>query len=329
MACPGETDLTGRQPFKVLLYEPMDEAGTALLASRAEVITPPSTDEEEILRCVDGVDAIVVRANGRVTARVMEAAPKLRVVARHGVGVDNIDVEAATERGIWVVNTPLANCEAVAEHVVAMMLMLAKRMRSADAEVRLGRWEARYTLIGVELRDRALGVVGMGRIGSRVAEICHRAFGMQILYHDLVPREAAEAELGARRCDLPELFSLSDFVSLHVPGSPETHHLVAARLLSAMKPTAYLINTSRGGVVDEEALVAALREGRIAGAGLDVFENEFTADHLPIFDLENVVLTPHGAAHTQEALVRMSLVAEDVLRVLDGEPPQNPVNQPR
>jgi len=314
--------------MKVMLYEEMDEAGVALLRRRAQVVLAPGTGEDDILPCVADMDGIIIRANGAVTARIMAAAPKLKVVGRHGVGVDNIDVHAATERGIWVVNTPLANREAVAEHVVGMMLTLAKRMREADIEVRLGHWESRYELIGVELYGKTLGIVGMGTIGSRVAEICQKAFGMHILYHDLERREDAERDLEARRCDLPMLFSQSDFVSVHLPRTPETQCLVDAELLSAMMPTAYLVNTSRGGIVGEQALFAALSEGRIAGAGVDVFEEEFTAEHLPLFELENVILTPHMAAHTKEAMVRMSLVAEDVLRVLDGEPPRHAVNCP-
>lgn len=312
--------------MKVLLYEQIHEAGMELLRRRAEVLMAPGTSEQQILGCVADVDAIIVRANGTVSSRIMDAAPKLKVVGRHGVGVDNIDVPAATERGIWVVNTPLANREAVAEHVVGMMLVLAKHMRQADIALRRGHWQARYELIGLELYGKAVGIVGLGNIGSRVAEVCHRAFDMQVLYHDVVNRQDAQRNLGARRCNLAELFSESDFVSVHLPKLPETEHLVGAQLLSLMKPSAYLINTSRGGIVDEDALVAALRAGKIAGAGLDVFEAEFTSAHLPVLDLENVLLTPHMSAHTEEAMVRMSLVAEDVVRVLDGQPPLCPVN---
>ncbi len=151
---------------------------------------------------------------------------------------------------------------------------------------------------------------------------------MDVLYCDVVPRQEAERELDARRCKLRELFAPSDFVSIHVPKSPETDGLIGSELLSLMKPTAYLINTSRGGIVDEDALACALREGKIAGAGLDVFAQEFKCDHLPLFEFENVILTPHMAAHTKEAMVRMSLVAEDVVRVLEGRDPEYPVNRP-
>jgi len=314
--------------MKVVLYEKMHEAGVELLRQRAEVVLAPGTSEEDILGCVGDADAIVIRANGAVTARIMDAGRKLKVIGRHGVGVDNIDVAAATERGIWVVNTPTANREAVAEHVIGMMVTLAKRMRQADIALRRGHWGARYELIGMELYGKTVGIVGMGNIGSRVAEICHKAFDMQVMYHDIVQRSEAEQILNARRCELPELFAESDFVSVHLPKLPETHHLVGAELLSLMKPTAYLINTSRGGVVDDKALVEALRKGVIAGAGLDVFEGEFTSDDLPVFHLQNVIVTPHMAAHTEEAMVRMSLVAEDVLRVLDGQRPLCPVNNP-
>ncbi len=312
--------------MKVLLYENMHEAGVELLRQRAEVMIAQSTSEEELARCVGDVDAIIIRMNGAVTGRIMDAAPNLMVIGRHGVGVDNIDVVAATQRSIWVVNTPLANREAVAEHVVGMMLILAKHLRQADIATRQGHWGARHELIGMELYGKTVGIVGMGNIGSRVAEICRTAFNMQIMYHDVVRRESAEVGLEARRCDLREVFSGADFVSVHVPMVPETDHLVGAELLSLMKPTAYLINASRGGIVDEGDLVEALRAGTIAGAGLDTFEDEFTSDHLAVFDLENVIVTPHMAAHTEEAMIRMSLVAEDVLRVLDGERPEYPVN---
>ncbi len=224
--------------------------------------------------------------------------------------------------------TPLANREAVAEHVLGMMIVLARRIREADMTLRQGDWEGRNRYIGRELYAKTLGIVGMGNIGSRVAEICHAAFNMQILYYDIVRREDAERRLAAKRCDLPTLLAEADFVSIHLPRSPDTLHIIGAQHLSLMKPTAYLINTARGGIVDEQALLKALQDNKIAGAGLDVFENEFTFKHSPFFELDNVIVTPHMAAHTQEAMVGMSMVAEDILRVLDGQRPVHPVNDP-
>ena len=312
--------------MKVLLYEPIHPAGMEVLRQRAEVVLAPDTSEDEILKCVADVDGIVIRAYGAVSARIMDAAPQLKVIGRHGVGVDNVDVEAATERGIWVVNTPKASRDAVAEHVVGMMLSLAKHMLTADAALRDGCWGARHHPAGMQLYGKTLGIIGLGNIGYRTAEICRQAFAMEILYYDRVDRREAEQNLGARPTDLPELLASSDFISLHVPLVPETEHLIGVEQLALMKPTAYLINTARGGVVDDEALVGALRAGKIAGAGLDVFEGEFTSKHLPVFELNNVIVTPHMAAHTEEALRLMSLVAEDIVRVLAGQAPQYPVN---
>lgn len=313
--------------MKVLLYEPMHQAGTELLKQRCEVMVAPGTTEQEILGCAGDADAIIIRANGGVTARIMDAAPKLKVIGRHGVGMDTIDVAEATRRGIWVVNTPEANLEAVAEHTVGMLIVLAKRMREADSALRRGNWQVRYELMGVELGGKTIGIVGLGNIGSRVAVICSRAFKMQVLYYDIKRRPKLEEGLGARPCELEELFRKSDFISIHLPKLPETEHLVGAKLIALMKPAAYIINTSRGGIVDEKALADALHQGKIAGAGLDVFEEEFKTDKLPFFEMENVILTPHMAAHTEEAMVRMSLVAEDVIRVLDGKAPLHPVNK--
>lgn len=315
--------------MKVLLYEKMHRTGVEMLERVAEAVIAPGTDEQSILSCVADIDAIIIRANGSVTPLIMDAAPALKVIGRHGVGVDNIEVEAATDRGIWVVNTPLANREAVAEHVVGMILHLTKRLRQADDSVRRGDWSARYRIVGTELTGKTLGVAGMGNIGSRVAEICHRGFDMRVQYFDVVRRMEVENMLEARAVELNELFATSDVVSIHLPKLSDTTHLIDENLIGLMKPSAFLINTARGGTVDDRALVAALRSGRIAGAGLDVFEDEFCEGAPAFHDLDNVVLSPHMAAHTAEALERMSLVAEDVVAVLNGHRPSHPVNELR
>jgi D-3-phosphoglycerate dehydrogenase len=307
----------------------MHEAGTSLLRQHGEVILAPALDEATLVSAVRGVDGIVIRANGKVTRAVMEAAPTLKVIGRHGVGLETIDVNAATERGIWVVYTPEANSESVAEHFVGLALMLSKRMPEADRALRAGRWNVRYEYIGRELYGKTLGVLGFGRIGRNTARICHHGFGMPVLYYDVVapPREV-EAETQARRVSLEELLRTADYVSLNLPLTPETRHIIGREQIRMMKPTAYLLNLGRGPLWDEKAVLEALEQRWIAGAGSDVFEQEPTPADNPLFAFPNFVCTPHMAAHTDEAMRRMSLVAEDVVAVLEGREPRFPANRP-
>jgi D-3-phosphoglycerate dehydrogenase len=316
--------MTAEDPSRpsVLIFEPIHADAVALLREKAEVVWATSLDEEVLLSQVAEVDGIVVRAAGQVTRRLMAAAPRLKVVGRHGAGVDNIDLDAARDLGVVVVNTPDAVTEPVAEHCLALMLALSKKIVRADEAVRRGQWQARFEYIGTELRGKTLGVVGFGRIGQRLATLCHRALEMPILYYDMVACPAAEAELVARRVPLAELLAEADVVSIHVPLLPGTVHLIGEAELRRLKPTALLINTSRGPVVDQSALVQALQAGRFAGAGLDVFDPEPLAVDNPLAGLENVVLTPHMASHTHEGLRRMALVVEDVLAVLEGCEPR-------
>jgi D-3-phosphoglycerate dehydrogenase len=312
--------------LKVLLLEPFDPRGMDLLKESAEVVFARSFDEDTLVEQARDVDGIVARARGTVSRRVMENAPRLKVVGRHGVGVDNIDVEAATELGIQVVNTPLANMESVAEHTIGILLGLSKLIVRVDRGLRRGQWREEAEFRGNELKGKTLGIVGTGRVGTRVAEIASLGFDMDLLYRDVVPNPRVE-EIGARRCDLDELLALSDYVTLHVPLIPETEYLIGERELGLMKPTAYLLNLSRGNVVKEAALIDALQTGRIAGAGLDVYEVEPLPSASPFLDMENVVLTPHMSSHTDEALWSMSMVVKDVLAVLGEHPPDFPVNR--
>ena len=307
------------------MYEPIHEKALALLKAKAEVRMAQSLAEEELLRAVADVDGIIIRANGKVSRRLIEAAPRLKVVARHGVGVEAIDRQAAAERGITVVNTPFANDESVAEHCLGMMVALAKRMLEADRAIRVGDWEARYRLIGTELYGKRLGLVGFGKIGQRVAAMGHVALAMPIVYHDVVEYGQAAAAMEAERVSLEELLAQSDFVSLHVPLLAATRGLIGEAALKRMKPTAFLINTARGPVVDQTALIRALQERWIAGAGLDVYDAEPLPPDSPLLRLDNVVLSPHMAAHTEEALLRMAMVVTDVLAVIQGERPKYPV----
>ena len=312
----------------VLLYEPIHAKALDLLKARAEVRFAESLDEDALIPSVGDVEGIIIRAHGKVTRRLMEAAPRLKVIARHGVGVESIDRQAAAEMGIVVVNTPDANIESVAEQCVGMMILLAKHICEADKALRGGDWESRYRLTGRQLLGKALGVVGLGRIGRRLAGICHAAFAMPILYYDVVDYPDLEAELGAQRLSLENVLERADFVSVHVPLVAATRGLIDEAALKRMKPTAYLINTSRGPVVDQAALVRALEAGWIAGAGLDVYDPEPPPAGDPLLKLGNVVVTPHMASHTDEALLQMAMVVTDVLAVLDRGQPTNPVPWP-
>lgn len=307
------------KPFRVLLYEDMHQAGKDVLAEKAEVIMADSLEEQVLIDQVKDVDAIIIRANGAISARIMDAAPKLKVVGRHGVGVEAIDLESAKARGIVVCNTPDANLESVAEQAIGFMIVLSKQILRADLAIRQGHWDVRYEYIGQELYGRTLGLVGMGRIGSRVAEICHLAFNMQLLYYDLVAYPEIEDRLGAEKTSLDEVLAKSDYVSVHVPMLPATQGLISRKQFAMMKKGAIIINTARGPIVDEKALLEALQSGHLGGAGLDVFAVEPTPADNPLLQLENVVLSPHMAAHTDDALKGMSLVAQDIIRVLEGK----------
>ena len=316
------------EKFKVLLYENMHEEGKAILKEKADIFFAEQLDEDYLIGRVKEIDGIVIRANGRASRKVMESAPKLKVIGRHGVGVENIDLEAATEKGIWVVNTPDANDASVAEHFFGLALMLSKMLRKGEMALKEGRWKARYQYIGNELHGKTLGILGFGRIGKTVGRMGHKGFEMKVLYYDTIRSEEVEEEIKARKVGLDELLSKSDFVSINLPMLPETRGLVGEKEFGLLKPTAYVINLARGPIWDEKALYTILKEGRIAGAASDVFEVEpATKDH-PLLELENFIGTPHMAAHTDEALRRMSRVAMDILRVLEGKKPAHPVNRP-
>jgi len=282
---------------------------------------------EELLRNLAGHDGALTFLTDRIDAEVIARAEGLRVIANCAVGFDNIDVEAATAHGVIVTNTPEVLTEATADFAWALLMAAARRVPEADRFVREGRfrgWEPGL-LLGSDLAGKTLAVVGVGRIGAAMARRS-KGFGMRVLYVDVQRNEALEQELGARKVDLETAVREADFISLHPPLTPETRHLINAERLAAMKPTAYLVNTSRGPVVDEAALVEALREKRIAGAGLDVFENE--PDLAPgLADLDNVVLAPHIASGTVETRTRMvMLAAENVFAAMRGERPPNIVN---
>ncbi|GAB6875368.1 phosphoglycerate dehydrogenase [Thermaerobacter litoralis] len=311
----------------VVLADPLPRDGLAPLEPFCEVIDASGASPETLRReFLPLADALIVRSRVKVTAELIAAAPRLRVIGRAGVGVDNIDLEAATERGIVVVNVADGNTVAVAEHVFALLLALVRRLVPAAASLREGRWE-RSRWVGEELRGKVMGLVGFGRIGQEVAQRA-RAFGMAVLAHDPYVPEARMRELGAEPAPLDELLARADVVSIHTPLTPATRNLIDAEALARMRPGAYLINTARGGIVDEQALYRALVEGRLAGAGLDVFAAEPPGQN-PLLSLPNVVATPHLGGSTREAQAyNARAIAEQVLRALQGQPVRGAVNLP-
>ncbi|GAB14736.1 glyoxylate reductase [Arthrobacter globiformis NBRC 12137] len=289
---------------------------------------PESISREELLRRVAGADAIVSLLTERIDGELLDAAgPQLKVVSNVAVGYDNIDVPACTGRGIVATNTPGVLTEATADIAFGLILMATRRLGEGERLIRAGQpWKwGMFFLLGSSLQGKTLGVVGMGGIGQATARRA-KAFGMDIVYQSRSEIDPAiAAELGARRVDLDELLTVSDVVSLHCPYGPNTHHLIGAEQLAAMKSSTYLVNTARGPIVDEAALAAALREGVIAGAGLDVFEHEPQV-HPELLDLENVTLVPHLGSATVETRTAMAVLAADnTLAVLRGGQPPTPI----
>ncbi|AAL81518.1 3-phosphoglycerate dehydrogenase [Pyrococcus furiosus DSM 3638] len=302
--------------MKVLVAAPLHEKALNILKDAGfEVIYEEYPEENRLLELVRDVEAIIVRSKPKITRKVIENAPKLKVIARAGVGLDNIDVEAAKEKGIEVVNAPAASSRSVAELAVGLMFAVARKIAYADRKMREGKW-AKKECMGIELEGKTLGIIGFGRIGYQVAKIA-RALGMKLLLYDPYPNEERAKEVGGKFVDLETLLKESDIVTIHVPLIPETYHLINEERLRLMKRTAILINTSRGAVVDTQALIKALEEGWIAGAGLDVFEEEPLPENHPLTKFDNVVLTPHIGASTYEAQERAGVeVAEKIVEIL-------------
>jgi D-3-phosphoglycerate dehydrogenase len=312
---------------RVLVCDPIAEDGIAVLQQfGAQVDVRTGLSPEELEKAVDKYDALVVRSETKITRQVIAAASKLQVVGRAGIGVDNIDLEAATEKGVVVVNAPTGNIISAAEHAIALMMSLARHIPDASASLKDGRWD-RKRFMGLEVRGKTLGILGLGQVGSEVARRA-RGLEMRVIAHDpFVPEERARG-LGIELVPLEQLLGESDFLTVHTTLSESTRHLIGEAELRQMKPTAHLINTARGGIVDEEALEAALTEDRLAGAALDVFKTEPLTSH-PLFGNERVVVTPHLGASTAEAQERVSQdVAEQIILVLKGEPAQYAVNAP-
>lgn len=313
--------------YRVLIPQDITEAGKNWLAERGyEIAVLQEHSVETICRLVPEYDAILART-AEFPREVMEAGSRLKVIARYGAGVDNIDLEAASEHGIQVCNAPLANSNSVAEHTVTLLLACAKNLIIQDRETRAGNFESRNLLKGTEVRGKTLGLIGCGHIGRLTAEKAAGGLGMQVIGYDAFLKKGDSSGVISVVEDLDELCRRADFISLHVPATPETYHLINREKLSLMKKTAVLINCSRGGVVDEAALYEALVQGVISGAGLDVFEEEPVKRENPLYTLENVIVTPHNAALTYEAMDQMGLdAARGIDEVLNGRRPTWPVN---
>jgi D-3-phosphoglycerate dehydrogenase len=311
---------------RILVTETIAEAGLAALRAAAQVDVRTDLDKTQLLATLPDYDALIVRSATKVTAEVIRAGAKLRVIGRAGTGVDNIDVEAATQSGIVVVNAPAANSVAAAELAISFIMALARRLPQANASLQSGKWE-RTKFMGFEVRGKTLGLVGLGRIGTEVARRA-RGLEMNVLAYDPVVSTDRATQLGVTLATLDDVLAQSDFVSVHVPLIDSTRHLINTARLAQMKPTAYLLNAARGGIVDESALADALERHAIAGAALDVFEQE-PPTNTPLMGHPNVIMTPHLGASTVEAQALAGVdVAEGVLVALAGGTPRSAVNTP-
>jgi D-3-phosphoglycerate dehydrogenase / 2-oxoglutarate reductase len=313
---------------KVLVSDPIDQTGIDILSQVAQVDVRTGLPPEQLLGIIGDYEALMIRSGTQVTAALIEAAPRLKIIGRAGVGVDNVDVPAATQRGVLVVNSPEGNTIAAAEHALAMMLSLSRHVPQAHQSMMAGAWD-RKKYVGNELYNKKLGVVGLGKIGSHVARVA-KAMGMDVLAYDpFISTERAQ-QLQVRLLAIKALFAEADFITLHLPRTPDTENLVDAALLRTMKPTARLVNCARGGIVDEEALADALNAGTIAGAALDVYANEPLEADSPLRGVQDrLILTPHLGASTAEAQENVSIdVAEQIRDVLLGLPARSAVNIP-
>lgn len=305
---------------KVLISKEIHSDGMALLEGRFETVILPDNDPENAKKLIADADGMVLRTNIKIDKSIIEAAQQLKVISRTGVGVDNVDVEAATAKGIMVCNTPGVNANSVAEQAVALILATAKRLTEMDTNVRQGNWKIRNSYKSRDLDGLTLGLVGLGKIGSMVAAKCRSAFNMSVIAYDPYVKEAEGITLYD---NLDEIFKQADVVSIHVPYMKETHHLVDDRLIRLMKSDAMLVNTSRGPLVDEKALTEALLEDRLAGAGLDVFEGEPPATDNPLFTAPNVVATPHSSALSRECVRNVAVeAAQAVVDALEERKPR-------
>ena len=318
---------------RVMLLNPgLENSGDAILEPDVEIVRLNTTDPAALARGIKGVHGLITRGGARITGEVLAAADVLEVVATSSAGYDHIDVDACSERAIPVVNNTGLNAVSVAEHTIGLLVGLAKKITLTDHLLRSQGWQTRLTYsreqIGFEIDGLTLGIIGVGNVGSRLAHKSRAAFNMTVLAYDPYVSQERMQEFGAAKVDrLDDMLPQVDFLSIHAPHTKETYHIIGALQLAKMKPTAYLMNCARGPLVDEAALLDALRRKVIAGAALDVFEPEPPLDGNPLYQLQNVIVTPHLAGVTAEATKRMSIgAAEQVLQVLRGERPPRLVN---
>ncbi|MBC7970527.1 MAG: phosphoglycerate dehydrogenase [Verrucomicrobia bacterium] len=312
---------------KVLVSDPIDQVGIDILSQVAQVDVKTDLSPDDLIKIIPDYDALMIRSGTRVTQAVIAAGNRLQIIGRAGVGVDNVDVLAATRKGIVVVNSPEGNTIAAAEHTLAMMMAMSRYIPEANQSVKSNQWD-RKQFTGVEVYKKTLGIVGLGKIGAHVATVA-RALGMKLLAYDpFISHERAE-QLGCRLVEMDVLLQQSDYITLHIPKTAETTHLINAAALDRMKPNARIINCARGGIIDEVALAAALKERKIAGAALDVYEQEPLGES-PLRSLgKEMVMTPHLGASTEEAQVNVAIdVAEQIRDVLLGLPARSAVNIP-
>ena len=314
--------------FKVLIPQQIDEDGEKYLLERGYEIKACDTSIDALKKEVEDCDAILARTVS-LPAEVITAGKRLKVIARHGVGVDNIDMKTATDMGIFVTNAPYCNEKTVAEHALGLIINLAKNMLYCDKELRQGNYSIRDQITNIDLDQKILGIIGLGKIGSLLSKKAALGLNMKVLgYHPSSPKEALGEEIELTN-DWDYLFTNADFVSLHLPVTKNTRNIVGKKEFSMMKPTSYIVNTARGELIDEPALIDALKNGDICGAALDVYAQEPPSKDNPLFSLNNVVLSPHNASHTVEAKKRMALCAAKCIdEVLSGQKPSWPCNQP-
>ncbi len=318
--------------FKVLVSDPIAKEGLDRLreaGASIDLVVDVRTGlpKEELLKIMADYDGLIVRSETKVTAELIRAATNLKVVARAGVGVDNVDVPAATERGIIVVNTPTGNTIAACEQAFALLLATARKLGPANTSMKAGKWE-RKLFMGVELAGKTLGIIGLGRIGTELAKRA-AAFGMIPMAYDPFVLPAYAEKQGITLASLDEIYRRADFITVHSPLLPETYHMISTAAFEKMKPGVRIINAARGGIIDEDALYEALKSGKVAAAGLDVFEQEPVASDSPLVLLDNVIATPHLGASTEEAQVKVAIdAAESVVAALNGELVPNAVNLP-
>ena len=315
-----------RRP-RILIADPVAPEGIELLRAIGEVEVKTGQAADALVASIENYDALVVRSETKVTRAILEAGTRLQVVGRAGVGVDNIDLEAATERGVIVVNAPQGNTIAAAEHTIALLMALARHIPQADASMRAGKWD-RKTYVGTEVRGKTLGIIGLGPIGSEVAR---RGVGldMRVLAHDPYVAEERVRSLGAEPADFETLISVADFISVHVPMTAATRGMISTDQIARMKEGVRLLNVARGGIIDEAALAEAVKAGKVAGAAVDVFTAEPIDPQNPLLGDPRIITTPHLGASTAEAQERVAVdVAEQIVDVLGGRPARYAVNAP-